>query len=83
LGELMKYKLSKSILPPKSHVRLDISDPLARFQKLWMDISGPQARHVRSSSLSRVNPAYSAPYLGFRGISRTCPAPCPDVSGLT
>jgi hypothetical protein len=34
LGELVKCKISKSILPPKTPVRTDISGLLARFQRL-------------------------------------------------
>jgi hypothetical protein len=41
LGELMKCKTSKSILPSKSPVRPDISSPLAGFQRLWPSMSGP------------------------------------------
>jgi hypothetical protein len=38
---LMKCKSSKSILPPKSLVRPDIFRSLARFQRLWPDMSDP------------------------------------------
>jgi hypothetical protein len=59
LGELVKCKTSKSILPPKTHVRPDISGLIAGFQKLsalsdlvaefqrhFSDMSGLQTGHV-------------------------------------
>jgi hypothetical protein len=50
LGELVKCKTSKSALPPKSHVRPDISGPLAEFQRLWPDMSGPLSGFQRPNS---------------------------------
>jgi hypothetical protein len=41
LSELVECKTSKSILPPKSPVRPDISVPLAGFQRLWSGLSSP------------------------------------------
>jgi hypothetical protein len=55
LGELVKCKTSKSILPPKTPIRPDISGLLAGFQRLWSDMSGSQARHVRPLSLIRLS----------------------------
>jgi hypothetical protein len=40
LGELVKCKTPKSILPPKTHVRLDKFGLLAGFQRLWSDMLG-------------------------------------------
>jgi hypothetical protein len=40
----------KSILPPKTPVKPNISAPLARFQRLCPNMSSPQARHVRPLS---------------------------------
>jgi hypothetical protein len=48
-------KHQKSILPPKTPIRPDISGSLAEFQRFWPDISGPQARHVRPLSLIRLS----------------------------
>jgi hypothetical protein len=46
LRELVKYKTSKSTLPPKTPVRLDISGSVAEFQRLWSNMSNPQPRHI-------------------------------------
>jgi hypothetical protein len=59
LGELVKCKTSKSILPPKSPVRSDISGSLSRFQRSSSDMSG-------LSALSRVTPALFGFLAGFQ-----------------
>jgi hypothetical protein len=59
LGELVKCKTSKSILPPKSPVRPDISGSLSGFQRSSPDMSG-------LSALSRVTPALSSFLAGFQ-----------------
>jgi hypothetical protein len=41
LGELVKCKTSKTILPPKISGKLDSSRFLTGFQKVWPDMSGP------------------------------------------
>jgi hypothetical protein len=58
MGELVKCKTLKSILPPKSHVRPDISDHLAGFQRLWTDMSGPLPYPGLTQPIRLLNPVY-------------------------
>jgi hypothetical protein len=43
LAELVKCKISKSIIPPKTPVRPDIYNLIAGFQRLCPDMSGLSA----------------------------------------
>jgi hypothetical protein len=43
LDELVKCKTSKSILPPKTPVRPNISGLIDGFQRLWPNMSGLSA----------------------------------------
>jgi hypothetical protein len=63
----------KSIQPPKTPVRPDISAPLAEFQRLWPDMSDLSAffeltKHIRL--LGRIPEAFPR---HVRPPARTCP----------
>jgi hypothetical protein len=47
LGELVKCKPSKIYPTTKNSCQARHIRPLARFQRLWPDMSAPQDRHVR------------------------------------
>jgi hypothetical protein len=62
LSELVKCKILKSIIPLKSPIRLDISDPIAGFQRLCSDISDPLPYPRLTQSIwlsSRVSEVFS------------------------
>jgi hypothetical protein len=69
---------------PVAKSQLDLSGSCSGFQKVELDMSGPQSRHVDSSAKTRVKARHrtcpvSRP--GFREGCQTCPTLSLDMSG--
>jgi hypothetical protein len=79
LGELVKFKSSKSTSKLKIPEKSDISGSLTGFQKVSPDMSG----FLLILGLAQLSRTYLALRLGSRNPSRTCPTPRLDMSGLT
>jgi hypothetical protein len=83
----------KSVTPVKPIEPIQVLvRPLVGFQRLWPNMSGPQARHVCPQPRhvwpnlipQRLSPGpdISGPKPGSREGGRTCSAPNPDMSGF-